>query len=217
LIKWVVEFKSLAAKIVVASLSAKITVASLSAAVAFGKFLKAQFLNETVGISDSNQKATAKTLQDTFLAQEQTSFSTAKPFADSAGINDSQIIGAGKVALDNLGFVDNIQHFGYHKAVSDQAALQDVFARSVVYQRSITDVFSVTDDIDGSATANDDQELSFIKVTSNSFSLLDNEFFNLAKIISESFSVGDSGQLIMQNYAEATYFAADYVGAAQSF
>ena len=217
MIKWVVEFKSLAAKIAVASLSAKITVASLSAALTFGKFLKAQFLDEAIGVGDSNQKATAKTLQDTFLAQEETSFATSKPFADSAGINDSQIIGAGKVASDDLNFVDNIQHFGYYKAVSDQAALQDVFSRSVVYERTISDVFSVTDDVDGSATANDDQELSFIKVTSNSFSLLDSQLFNLAKNILESSSVGDSGQLIMQNYAEATYFAADYVGSAQSF
>jgi hypothetical protein len=208
LIKWVVEFKSL---------SAKIAFASLSAALAFGSFLKTRFLNETIGITDSSQKTTAKTTQELFSAQEEASLVTLKPLSNSTNTSDSQYIAAGKVKAENLSFVDNIQNFAYDKVVNDQAEFGDVCAKTVVYRRSISDAFYATDDIDGTATALDDQELSFVKVKSNTLSLLDSTLFNLTKNILESYSIGDSGKVILQNYAEVTYFSDDYVGFAQSF
>jgi hypothetical protein len=208
LIKWVVEFKSL---------SAKIAFASLSAALAFGNFLKTRFLNETIGITDNSQKTTVKTTQELFSAQEEASLVTLKPLSNSTNTSDSQHIVAGKVKTDNLSFVDNIQNFAYDKVVNDQAGFGDVCAKTVVYTRSISDVFYATDDIDGTATALDDQELSFVKVKSNTLSLLDSTLFDLTKNILESYSIGDSGKVILQNYAEVTYFSDDYVGFAQSF
>tara|TARA_R110000822_G_scaffold310366_3_gene442855 strand:+ start:910 stop:1536 length:627 start_codon:yes stop_codon:yes gene_type:complete len=207
-IKWIVEFKSV---------SAKIAFASLSAALTFGQFLKAKFLNETIGISESQQKATAKNLQNTFLAKEETSLSTAKTFEDLAGASDNQTVDIGKVKLDALSFTDNVEKLESSKVLNNQADFQDVFSKSAAYQRSIVDVFSATDDIDGTATAEDDQEVSFIKVKSEPFSLSDNALLNFSKAIFESYSIGDSGQLISQNYAEVNYFSDDYVGFAQSF
>ena len=58
--------------------------------------------------------------------------------------------------------------------------------------KAISDALSVTDDFDGQATAQDDQEMQFFKSLSDSTSLTDAYVVDIAKNLSESPSIADS-------------------------
>ena len=94
-----------------------------------------------------------------------------------------------------------------------------------------------TDDLDGTATPQDDQEIQFVKARTNAatfsdfvvvvlfkfkslvenLALTDDNFFSFGKLSSDTPSATDAGSLRSHNYSDFTYFSEDYVGASRTF
>ena len=85
------------------------------------------------------------------------------------------------------------------------------------FHKFINEETGVTDDLDGEATTNDDQEMTFIKVRSNIASVADLFAYSTGRVLSDTIGSSDSGSLRGQGYCAFDYFEADYVGYSQSF
>ena len=70
---------------------------------------------------------------------------------------------------------------------------------------------------DGEATAQDDQEMSFVKVRTDLAIATDSSAMTQGKAKSDTIASTDSGSLRGQGYAEFGYFLEDYVGYSRTF
>jgi hypothetical protein len=119
-----------------------------------------------------------------------------KTFADSAGFTDVLIILRAKLFSDSGSFGDD---------------------HSADFHKFINEALGVTDDLDGEATAEDDQEMSFVKVRSDLATAVDLFAIQQAKIKSDTIAATDGGSLLGQGYVEVGYFLEDYVGYSRTF
>jgi hypothetical protein len=103
------------------------------------------------------------------------------------------------------------------KSLSDDAVPLDTAALSP--SKFLSDSLSATDDLDGAASLEDDQEMSFIKVTSEGIGgIADNAVLLAGKSNSDSSFGSDSGSSLKQDYTnDPLYFADDYVGTKATF
>ncbi len=85
------------------------------------------------------------------------------------------------------------------------------------FHKFIAEATGVTDDLDGEATADDDQEMTFVKVRSNLATLSDAFAHSIGRGLSDTIGSSDSGSMRGQGYCAFDYFSADYVGYTQSF
>ena len=103
--------------------------------------------------------------------------------------------------------------------------------------KTLTNLVTVPADVDGEASVLDDQEMQFIKNTTNiatitevialattfnrafadSFGVTDGDVLDFGKRPSNTASMTDAGSLRNQGYADFTYFQEDYVGASRTF
>ena len=108
-------------------------------------------------------------------------------------------------------------------AVSSTRFAQDqniVLDRAAVnYQRNVFDTVGATDDLDGTASLLDEQVATFTKGINRGVRFT--EHIERLVISNRSFAdeyrISDSGLIRMQNYAEFSYFAEDFVGVFTSF
>ena len=75
----------------------------------------------------------------------------------------------------------------------------------------------MTDDVDGEATAEDDQDMTFVKVRSNLATVSESLVMLKTKILGDSSAFSDSGTIRSQGYCAFDYFAEDYVGDIRTF
>lgn len=203
-----------------------ISVASkkLPIAVSFelGYFLSEIYIDGTVNVSDRAGAddafvfAMTKQLVDAATTVELVSKLVGKTFADGYGLTDNDILLIGK-------------------NVTDPTSMTDVLNRA--HTKILSNIVGVTDDIDGSASILDDQEMQFFKNTTNvaaitdSFNrvvafnrtftdpttMTDDESWSLGKGITELPSLTDAGSLRSQGFSDFTFFAEDFVGASRIF
>lgn len=102
-----------------------------------------------------------------------------------------------------------------NKALGDGAGLTDLQTFDIA--KSLQDGVTATDDFDGEATTEDDQEIHFVKVLSHSIANTDAVIVSLSKNITESPGVTDAGNARGQGYSDFDYFAEDYVGYSWTF
>jgi len=204
-----------------------ISVASkqLPIAVSFktGFFLTDIYVDGTVNVSDGTGVAdafiislTQKQITDVANTVEVISKAFGRGFADSYTVADNDVLLVGKSFSDPTNITDAL---GFQ-----QITLFD-------------DIVGVTDDIDGAASILDDQEMQFVKNTTNvsqltdSFtrivafnrtftdpaSMTDDESRSLGKNITELPSLTDTGLVRSQSYCDFSFIAGDYVGTSQTF
>lgn len=124
---------------------------------------------------------------------------------------------------------------GPNKARSSAAAASDT--QSKVIGRAVQDAVNVTDDINGSAVADDDQVIQFVKSLTDPVGASDvlariaaygrafTESLSAADVVSRQTSKGladnvgfsEQGLIFWQSYVDPTYLAEDYVGNSKTF
>lgn len=119
--------------------------------------------------------------------------------------------------VDDTGGADDAFRFAFSTTFTDTADADDSLSRVVSFSRSIADTVKATDDVNG-ASVDDDQNIQFIKVRSDSSSVDDSELKLLGKDLGDGAGASDSGSFVVQGYTvDNTYFASDYVGTTGSF
>jgi hypothetical protein len=208
-------------------------------------------------LTDDDVLTIIKGLTETPAATEAHIFAFTKPFADSGSVADTPSIRSVKPFTEAPSTTDNdtldiikiagedtqqdycdLSYFLEDYVDGDRTDLGFFTDDNVVsITKFLTDQTFVTDDLDGEASAEDDQEIAFVKtrtdigVASDSFNRTVTYLRDFAengsasesavklttKARSDSGSVSDSGDLRSQGYCDFTYFAEDYVGASRTF
>ena len=160
------------------------------------------------------QTAFNRSHTDAFTAAESISLEPGKVFADASSFTDFETLAVTKGLADGSGVADSAT-FNPTKILSDSfLAAED---QVMDFHKFITEAAGVTDDLDGEATADDDQEMTFTKVRSDLTTLVDLFAYSSTRGISDTMGASDSGSMRGQSYCSFDYFAEDYVGFTQSF
>ena len=131
---------------------------------------------------------------------------------------------------------DTLGPIGLGKGLNETPALTDAInARALT--KALANSVDATDDVDGAASILDDQEMQFVKNTTNiatiteviaiattfnrafadSFGVTDGDVLDFGKRPSDTTSMTDAGSLRSQGYCDFTYFQEAYVGASRTF
>ena len=177
-----------------------------------------------------------KPLTDTATVLDPISKNFSTGFTDAYGASEVSTVNLGKVANDNLSTDDQLFVKHPNKGLSEAPSAVDAIDAFAI-TKLLADQATVTDDLDGEATTQDDQEMQFAKVTGNiaaatdvlnlavnynraftdSYGVTDSDVLNFGKRPSDTTSMTDVGSLRSQGFADFTYFAEDYVGASRTF
>ena len=193
-------------------------------------------LSETINITDPHVVSYGKPLGDAAAVAELISKSFPKSFADSFSVaEDAAILGLSKPFSETPGVTDVLRPSA-SKGLSETPSFVDaITARALT--KALANSVDATDDVDGEASILDDQEMQFVKNTTNvatvseviaiattfnrafgdSFGVTDGDVLNFGKRPSNTASMTDAGSLRSQGYCDFTYFQEDYVGASRTF
>ena len=166
--------------------------------------------------TDAKTLAFFKSLTDQPGAAEDATLAFFKSLADNGYITDAQIISVSRPVADAAAASDD-DVLAFSKAINNSAGAADAIL--AVLTRVLSDQVSVTDDIDGSSSVEDDQEIQFFKTSADTAAVADvlTRLVVYNKILFHTASATDAGSLRSQGYADFTYFAGDYVGASRTF
>jgi len=136
--------------------------------------------------------------------------------ADSAGFVDDYALDLSKLLTDTSSFADSLS-FVVDKPLSDAYSATDSdLSRS--FSKQLSDSFFVTDDLDGNASIEDDQNMAFTKKRVDLAFALDTLLVkSIVKPVSDTTVVSESGVVRGQNYCDLSYFLEDYVGFLETF
>ena len=171
---------------------------------------------------------------DSLSTAENAIFTFFKNLTDSSALADDATVAFTKVLADESSIAD-VDIIEFFKNLADGAATADALAFN--YSSALTDTVFATDDVDGSASILDDQEMQYFKNTTNlasasdSFSrtvaftrsfaetpsITDLAALTYGKTFLETPSFTDAGSLRSQGYCDFTFFAEDFVGASRTF
>lgn len=177
-----------------------------------------------------------KPLTDTATVLDPISKNFSTGFADAYGASEVSTLTLGKVANDSFSTNDLLFVKHPNKGLNEAPTAVDAIDAFAI-TKFLADQATVTDDLDGEATTEDDQEMQFAKVTGNiaaatdalnfavsynraftdSYGVTDGDVLNFGKRPSDTTSMTDVGSLRSQGFADFTYFAEDYVGASRTF
>lgn len=178
---------------------------------AIGKFIQdAPSVGESIFIETAFNRAHF----DVFYAAESISIGTGKPFADRFGATDEESLQFSKVLSDAYGATDATL-LNPNKFAFDTSSTTD--SHNMDFHKFINEITGVTDDLDGEATAEDDQEMTFVKVRSDLAVIVDAITIVSGQGINDTIGASDSGSLLSQGYVELGYFLEDYVGVSRNF
>lgn len=196
-------------------------------------------LTETPAVTEAHIFAFAKSLSDSGSFTDLPVLQPTKVLTETPSVTDDDTLDVVKVAGDDTNYdYCDITYFAEDYVEGDRTDRAFVAENNVVQiTKFLTDQTFVTDDLDGQASAEDDQEIAFVKtrtdigVASDAFdrtvvylrdfaengSASESAVKLTTKIHSDSGAVSDSGDLRSQGYCDFTYFAEDYVGASRTF
>lgn len=171
-------------------------------------------LNDSPNTSDQTAFSIGTTKTDAFSVSESISNSPNKVLADLSATADVKTLSLSK-ALADFYAVSDSHRSSFTKSTADSSAFSDTERKN--FYKVITEAAGVTDDLDGAATANDDQDMTFVKVRSNLATITDLVSIVKNTVFSDTSALTDSGSLRNQNYCDFSYFEADYVGDSRTF
>jgi hypothetical protein len=185
------------------------------AEIKFGDFLIFRFFFEALGLTDTQEKAMGKSLADSSSVTEQHFFGVNKPFDNSSDAIDSVSLGFGSVKNDLGAASDEIDNFVIGKGLQDSSLVGE--NHNIDFHKFIYELTAATDDLDGEATAEDDQEMTFTKVRSELAFAFDFFSYSSTSGVSDTIGSNDAGSLRSQGYCSFDYFLEDYVGESRTF
>lgn len=142
-------------------------------------------------------------------------FVITRNLADAAAFSDDFDLDLTKYLTDAASFVDTLS-FNTSKPLSDTFSVSESEVYS--FSKALSDTFYVTDDIDGNASVEDDQNMSFTKKRTDLAFALDNLLVkSIAKPVSDTTIASESGIVRGQSYCDLSYFLEDYVGFLETF
>tara|TARA_B110000211_G_scaffold198171_1_gene227970 strand:- start:690 stop:1337 length:648 start_codon:yes stop_codon:yes gene_type:complete len=211
----VVAFKKAIASVAFRKATATIAFKKAIADISLGKFLIFRFFFENLGLSDSESKALNKSVLDASALSDTATTDLSKIKSDQTATTDSTVFDFGTAQNDSSQTSDAIDTFAIGKALQDSSSLSEV--QTMNFHKFVEESTGVTDDLDGEATTDDDQEMTFVKVRSNLATMVDAFAHSTGRGLSDTIGSSDSGSLRGQGYCAFDYFEADYVGYSQSF
>ena len=194
-------------------------------------------LSDNAAAAEQIVKSFSRPVSDTTFITDPIAKSFSTGFSDNTGISeDAALLAISKILSETPSTADQLKFLPFGKNPSDAPVATDAIT-SRSFTKLLTDIVDSTDDIDGAASTQDDQELQFAKVTTNiasltdvlflattfnrahadAFGVTDGDVLNFGKRPSETTSMTDAGSLRNQGYADFTYFQGDYVGASRTF
>ena len=185
------------------------------ATIRLGDFLIFRFFFEILGLSDSQTKSIGKSLSDSQAITDLSAQSVGKALSDGSGTADSAALGFGTVQSDSSSTSDQIDSFAIGKALQDTSSVSE--NQTMDFHKFIDELAGVTDDLDGEASAEDDQEMTFTKVRSDLSTISDSFAYSSMSAVSDTIGSNDTGSLRSQGYCAFDYFLEDYVGASRTF
>ncbi len=184
------------------------------AKIEFGKFIIFKFFTDAIGTTDSEVKSFNKSLSDSQGATDTEVLHLGKVVSDTSASTDTARLSVSKI-LSDTGSVSDEPAFGFAKFATDSSNVTQ--NQTMDFNKFINEVFAATDDLDGEATAEDDQEMTFVKVRSDLATFTESVVNGLGKPLSDTIGTSDSGSIRSQGYCAFDYFLEDYVGASQTF
>jgi hypothetical protein len=197
---------------------AKIAFKKAIAKISFGKFVLWRFFYDSTTTDDQATKATGKSFTESPEVTDAQAKASSKTFSEALSITDfvDILLNQFKVFSDVLGASDN-QTLNIRKKPNDVVAFTEAQAKD--FAKVINETFYATDDLDGEASADDEQNITFVKVRSEILPVTDavSILFNQGRIFADSSATSDSGSLRSQGYVSFDYFSEDYVGESRTF
>ena len=126
--------------------------------------------NEAANVAEAHSLNLGKTLTDGSGAVDVYTYAATKALTEAPSMTDSFDYATGKAFTESPALTDAIVN-AFFKNPADAAGTTDaaVFDRNKI----LSDSVNATDDIDGAASTNDDQEMQFVKNTSETPSVSD--------------------------------------------
>jgi hypothetical protein len=197
---------------------AKIAFKKAIAKISFGKFVLWRFFYDSTTTDDQATKATGKSFTESPEVTDAQAKASSKTFSEALSITDfvDILLNQFKVFSDVLEASDN-QTLNIRKKPNDVVAFTEAQAKD--FAKVINETFYATDDLDGEASADDEQNITFVKVRSEILPVTDavSILFNQGRIFADSSATSDSGSLRSQGYVSFDYFSEDYVGESRTF
>jgi len=167
--------------------------------------------------SDNQVRSFVKTLTDNSLVADAAARAFEKARQDSASTVDERVFAVLKSIVDASSATDLALRSIVKPALADTVAASEQLVMSFSNVRIFVEAVSATDDLDGAATAEDDQEMQFTKTRSDTATALDAIVRTFARSLVDTASITDTGLLRSQGYTpDFTYFLEDYVGVSRT-
>lgn len=145
------------------SLKAAVTAPRLLGAYTKGFFLKIlEIAPDSLNVSELIARAFGKPLSDSASVSDDESRQFGKFETDSFGVTDNDTLEVGKNLANSSSVAEAIDKFDFGKNPSETAVTSETQSFDVT--KLITDNTFATDDFDGEASLEDDQEMQFTKV-----------------------------------------------------
>lgn len=123
----------------------------------------AKHLHDSAVLAETRVYFLAKALQDNPGAADHLQNAFAKVLVDAGTVAENAALGVYKSASDAAQLIDEA-HTQFAKTLADVAVTADFAHRNI--SKPLQDSVSATDDLDGAATIEDDQEMIYFKTTS---------------------------------------------------
>ena len=214
-----IAFKKAIADIAFKKAIAKIAFKKAIAKIEFGNFILWRFFYDSAAVSDQATKESGKSFTESPEVTDAQAKASSKSLSETLSISDfvTILLNQIKVFSDVFAASDN-QTLSIHKKPNDAVAFTEAQAKD--FAKVINETFYATDDLDGEASADDEQNITFVKVRSEILAITDSVsiLFNQGRVFTDSSLTSDSGSLRSQGYVNTNgYFSEDYVGASRTF
>ena len=194
---------------------ASLSVDSLGFSLSQGKFMEFLELFETPVANDAQALSFFKSVTDNATVAENITAAFAAAKADAAATSDQALLTFSKTLADIASATDLMARSFSRPGVTDATTATDVQLNHI--NKHAFDTATATDDLDGAASAEDDQEMQFTKTRSDTATALDAIVRNLVRPLADATSITDTGLLRSQGYTpDFTYFLEDYVGVSRT-
>ena len=199
-------------------LNLKVAFKKAIAKISFGNFVLWRFFYDSTTVDDQATKTSGKSLSESPEVTDAQAKASSKTFSEALSITDfvTILLNQFKVFSDFFVASDN-QTLNIHKKPNDAVAFTESQAKD--FAKVINETFYATDDLDGEASADDEQNITFVKVRSEILAITDSVsiLFNQGRVFTDSSAISDSGSLRSQGFVSFDYFSEDYVGASRTF
>lgn len=137
---------------------------------------------------------------------------------------DAATLALGKTVGDTTAILD-VQQMDTGKSLQDALIAADTFTYTAQFQRAFDELQQILDlvqstvgkSVDDTTPVQDTSALTMAKGVNDSYSPVDTSSTSFDKRPADSSPITDTGTVVNQNYADPTYFAADYVGDSRTF